>query len=220
MAGALFQNPAGALTGDGRRCADSLLHDVQVLSERIGERNTGCPDSLQKAAEYIEQVLSQWDYTVRRETYVADGTEVSNIIAERIGATRPEEIVIVGAHYDSVPGSPGADDNASGVAVLLELAFRFKGVQTGRTVRFVAFVNEEMPFFQTGSMGSQVHAMGCTQRGEQIVAMLCLESVGYFENAPGSQQYPEALAGMYPDTGTFIAFCSNQIGRASCRERG
>ena len=107
---------------------------------------------------------------------------------------------MIGAHYDTVPGSPGADDNASGVAVLIELA------RMGLPARFVAFANEEMPYFQSGEMGSHAWAARAHRAGERIRAMLSLEMLGYYRNVPRSQGYPPPLGWFYPDRANFIAF--------------
>jgi len=118
-----------------------------------------------------------------------------------------DEVIVIGAHYDSVIGSPGADDNATGVAAIIELATRF--TKTKRTLRFVAFANEEPPHFGTPAMGSLRYARRCRDRNENVVAMLSLESIGYFSDAPKSQKYPAMLELLYPSTGDFVAFVSN-----------
>jgi Zn-dependent M28 family amino/carboxypeptidase len=119
-------------------------------------------------------------------------------------------VVVVGAHYDSVEGgTPGADDNASGVAGLLALARRFGKTPSARTLRFVAFANEEPPYFQTEEMGSLVYARGCAARGERVVAMLSLETMGMFSEAPGTQHYPFPFDALSPSTGDFLAFVGN-----------
>ena len=123
--------------------------------------------------------------------------------------------MIVGAHYDSVIGSPGADDNGTGVAALIELARRF--TKSKRTLRFVAFANEEPPHFGTPAMGSYRNAQRCHERGEKVVAMLSLETIGFFSDAPKSQQYPPMLHLLYPPTGDFIAFVSNLKSRSLLR---
>jgi Zn-dependent M28 family amino/carboxypeptidase len=124
----------------------------------------------------------------------------------------------VGAHYDSVSGSPGANDNASGVAGLLALARRFAGKPCGQTLRFVAFVNEEPPYFQTEEMGSLVYAKRCKERGDKISAMISLETIGYFSDSPGSQKYPSAGLGFfYPSKGNFVGFVGNTSSRALLR---
>ena len=123
------------------------------------------------------------------------------------------QIVVVGGHYDSVAGCPGANDNGTGVAATLALAQAFASRKLSRTLRFVAFVNEEPPYFQTEQMGSLVYARACRARGEKIVAMLSLETIGYYRDEPGSQQYPFPIGFLYPKTGNFIAFVGNTASR-------
>ena len=130
------------------------------------------------------------------------------------GSARPDEIVLVGAHYDSSDGSPGADDNASGVAVLLALARNLSSTRPRRTLRFVGFANEEPPWFWQPEMGSLVDAKEARLHNENIIAMLSLESVGYFTDAPRSQTYPAALGLLYPSTGNFVAFVGNLASRS------
>jgi Zn-dependent M28 family amino/carboxypeptidase len=128
---------------------------------------------------------------------------------EILGKDKAEKIALIGAHYDSVQGSPGANDNATGVAALLALARRFSQAPLLRTVRFVAFTNEEPPLFQSRHMGSRIYARGCRDRGEQIFPMLSLETIGYYSDEPGSQKYPFPFGLFYPSTANFIAFVSN-----------
>jgi hypothetical protein len=193
-----------------------LVADVQALAGDIGERNTARTAQLHAAAEFIEASLVRTGLTPRRESYDLRGQACHNIEVE-IPGTRPE-ILVVGAHYDSVFGSPGANDNASGVAGLLALARRFAGKPTAQTLRFVAFVNEEPPYFQTEEMGSLVYAKRCKERGDKITAMISLETIGYFSDAPGSQVYPSPGLGLfYPKTGNFIGFVGNFPSRALVR---
>jgi hypothetical protein len=194
---------------------ETLRRDVAALCA-IGERNTYLPENLARAAELIERELSSAGYEVERQTYEVsrDAVRVDNLIVELRGTSRPEEIVVIGAHYDCVPGTVGADDNASGVAALLALARRFAGAKPARTLRFVAFVNEEPPHFQSQDMGSWQYAKRCRDRRENIVAMVSLETIGYYDDRRGSQQYPAPLAALYPDTGNFIGFASNVGSRA------
>ena len=189
--------------------AERLQRDVGVLASEIGERNTRCPEGLQRAAAFIAERFERLGYNLREEQYLAEGLQVANIEAEVVGTRLCDEIVIVGAHYDSAPGTPGSNDNASGAAAILELARMFRDVQPTRTVRFVAFVNEEPPFFQTPWMGSRVYAEGAKNRSEKIVAMLCLECLGYYSDVAGSQLYPPPFDRFCPDTADFIAFVSN-----------
>jgi Zn-dependent M28 family amino/carboxypeptidase len=134
------------------------------------------------------------------------------------GGARASEIVIVGAHYDSVLGAPGANDNGSGVAAVIELARLFAAEKPARTLRLVAFVNEEPPFYHSDAMGSRHYARRSKERGENILAMLSLETIGYYSNLPGSQRYPFPLGLFYPSTGNFIAFVSNLTSRALLHE--
>jgi Zn-dependent M28 family amino/carboxypeptidase len=195
---------------------DALRRDVEALCA-IGERNTLRPQNLDAAAALIERELAAAGHRVERQTYRVerDGVDATNVIVELRGSTRPDEIVVIGAHYDSVIGTVGADDNASGVAALLALARRAADTKPARTLRFVAFVNEEPPHFQSHDMGSWQYAKRCHDRRERIVAMLSLESIGYYDARPGSQHYPAPLLSwFYPDVANFIAFASNLGSRA------
>jgi Zn-dependent M28 family amino/carboxypeptidase len=193
-----------------------LVADVQMLAGDIGERNTNRYAQLNAAADFIEASLAHAGLTPRRDSYDLRGRACHNIEVE-IRGTRPE-ILVVGAHYDSVFGSPGANDNGSGVAGLLALARRFAGKPCGQTLRFVAFVNEEPPYFQTEEMGSLVYARRCKDRGDRISAMISLETIGYFSDKPKSQKYPAAGLGFfYPSTGNFIGFVGNTRSRALLR---
>ncbi|HXM32134.1 MAG TPA: M28 family peptidase [Chthoniobacterales bacterium] len=192
-----------------------LAADVQTLAGDIGERNLRRYGQLNAAADFIEGAFSRAGLQPKRDTYELQGFACHNIETEIRGA-RPE-IIVVGAHYDSVFGSPGANDNGSGVAALLALARRFAGKPAGQTLRFVAFVNEEPPHFQTEQMGSFVYARGCKVRGDQISAMLSLETIGYFSDAPHSQKYPPGISAFYPSIGNFIGFVGNFRSRALVR---
>ncbi len=195
-----------------RALAGELKRDVVTLCAN-GTRNTWAADAMSAAAGHIESSLAAAGYRVERQRFASG----ANLIVEIRGGTRPEEIVVIGAHYDSFDGSPGADDNASGVAGTLAIARRLAGAKPARTLRFVLFANEEPPHFQTAEMGSWQYAKRCHERGETIVAMLSLEMLGYYNAARGSQQYPPAIAALYPDTGDFIAFAGNLKSRALVR---
>lgn len=190
---------------------DDLQRHVVTLATGIGERNVWQYAGLQHAADHIETELRASGYSPSRQTFDVSRLPVSNIEGTLAGSTHPDDILVVGAHYDTVGGCPGANDNATGIAALLELARRFAGQRLARTVKFVAFVNEEPPFFQTPQMGSLVYARAARARGDRIVAMLALETMGYYSDAPGSQQYPvREMAALYPDTGNFIGLVSNE----------
>jgi Peptidase family M28 len=194
-----------------------LVADVRALAGEIGERNTTRYAQLNAAAEFIEASLARAGLTPRRHSYEVRGRTCHNIEVEIPGA-RPE-ILVVGAHYDSVFGSPGANDNASGIAGMLALARRFAGKPSGQRLRFVAFVNEEPPYFQTDAMGSLVYARRCKERGDRIAAMISLETIGYFSDAPRSQTYPAlGLGFFYPTTGNFVGFVANTKSRPLLRE--
>ncbi|HEX7517552.1 MAG TPA: M28 family peptidase [Chthoniobacterales bacterium] len=193
-----------------------LAADVQALAGDIGERNMRRYPQLNAAADFIENSFSRAGLRPRRDTYELNGQACHNIEAE-IRGVRPQ-IIVIGAHYDSVFGSPGANDNGSGVAAMLALARRFAEKPTGQTLRFVAFVNEEPPYFQTEQMGSFVYASRCKARGDQISAMISLETIGYFSDAPRSQTYPSLGIGVfYPTTGNFIGFVGNFRSRTLLR---
>jgi Zn-dependent M28 family amino/carboxypeptidase len=183
-----------------------LRGHVHELAGTIGERSLWRPEALARAAAYVGRRLAAHG-TVEEQAFEVDGRRVANVELTLPG--RGTGSVVVGAHYDTVLGSPGANDNGSGVAALLELAGALAAAPRARTLRLVAFVNEEPPFFQTEAMGSLRYARRCRERGEGVEAMLSLESIGCYRDAPGSQSYPAGLGLLYPDRGDFVAFVSN-----------
>jgi Zn-dependent M28 family amino/carboxypeptidase len=186
-----------------------LRHHVAVLAGDIGERHVRRPSALQAAAHYIGAQFSSLGYQVVPQAYQACGVRCENLEVIVPGAARASEIIVVGAHYDTVAGSPGADDNASGVAGVIEIARALWPQRLARTVKLVAFVNEEPPFFYFGEMGSKVYAEGARARGDDIRVMLSLEMLGCYSDAPRSQSYPPLLRWFYPERGNFIGFVSN-----------
>ncbi|MCX8090248.1 MAG: M28 family peptidase [Verrucomicrobiae bacterium] len=206
MPGNSYRGPLPPLTPEQTRLRDELQRHVWRLAGEIGERHVFQPRQLHAAADYIEAELSQAGRPVVRQSFEVRGVLCHNLEIEIPGSARPDEILVVGAHYDSVSGSPGADDNASGVAALLTLARRLAAQPPARTLRLVAFANEEPPFFMTGEMGSLVYARRCRERGDRIALMLSLESLGYYASRPGSQRYPFPLGLFYPSRGDFIGF--------------
>lgn len=199
---------------------DDLRRHVELLSESIGERNVGKPGALESAALLLESSMgpSNMGYRISRQAYQSGAVEVRNVVAELRGESKPEEIVVIGAHYDSAIGTPGADDNATGVAALLALANAFVATENQRTLRFVGFVNEEPPHFRSAEMGSLVYAEDCKTRGENVVAMIALESLGFYSDEPGSQRYPKAIAADYPTVANFVAFVGNLDSRELVNE--
>jgi Zn-dependent M28 family amino/carboxypeptidase len=198
--------------------ADTLRAHVQMLAGEIGERNVFRPSALRATADCIAAEWQAQRYEVAAQTYEVYGTPCANLEVTRSGTKVPSEIILVGAHYDSVLGSPGADDNGSGVAALLEMSRYFAGEAPERTVRFVAFVNEEPPFFSTRRMGSDVYARAARARGDDIRLMMCLETIGYHREEPGSQRYPPLFGLFYPARGNFIAFVANLSSRKRLRQ--
>jgi hypothetical protein len=234
---------AAPLSSDEVALREELRADVQRLAGEIGERNMWHYAKLNAAADFIEDSFSRAGIHPRRDSYEIRGQACHNIEVEippQQGATSAEataaeaavssgavasakaasqrSIILIGAHYDSVFGSPGANDNGSGVAAMLALARRFAEKNTQHTVRFVAFVNEEPPYFLGGDMGSFVYASRCKERGDKISAMISLETIGYFSDAPHSQTYPSPGLGLlYPKVGNFIGFVSNVQSRTLLR---
>ncbi len=210
------------LTAEQRLLCDTLRADVNMLAGTIGNRNVIARyNALCAAADAIERSLTEGGYQVRRQGYEIKGLKdrpCYNLEVEIRGAKFPDEIVVIGAHYDSEERTPGANDNASGVAALLAMARAFAGVHPERTLRFVAFVNEEPPFFWTRNMGSLIYARQCRAHNERIVAMISLETLGYYSDEPGSQRYPiPLLARIYPSTGNFVGFIGNLKSHALVR---
>lgn len=186
---------------------DSLYRHTEYLSVKVGERHLWKVGSLNKTVDYIESVFNDYGYTVHRQTYSCYGQNVSNLIAEKPG--KEQGLVVIGAHYDTVPGTPGADDNASAVSGLLELARLLKGTPNYKTLIFAAFANEEPPSFGSHHMGSMVYANHLKEQGASVEVMVSLEMIGYFRKE-SIQIYP--LPGMqffYPKTGDFIGVVGN-----------
>jgi hypothetical protein len=195
---------------------DNLRRHVFAVGGR--ERNLWQSAALEAAARYIEDTLAGFGYTPTAQRFTTNGVAIRNLEVEVAGGARAGEIVIVGAHYDSVQGAAGANDNGSGVAAVLELARFARNLKPARTLRFVLFVDEEPPFFKSGEMGSRKYARRAKERAENIVAMFSLETIGYYSDEPGSQHYPPPLGLFYPATGNFIAFVSNLGSRSLLHE--
>tara|TARA_R110002073_G_scaffold67806_3_gene168620 strand:- start:1188 stop:2075 length:888 start_codon:yes stop_codon:yes gene_type:complete len=191
--------------------ANLRLH-VDRLAGLIGPRTLQKPKTIQATIGYIQSQWQEIGYTIQRETYDAEGNEATNLIVEQPGTKRAEEIVLLGAHYDTVFCTPGADDNASAVAVMLEVSRLLQEYRGRRTARYVAFACEEPPYFMI-AMGSQHHARQSRNRGDKIVGMLCLEMVGYYSLTPGSQSIPPGIPKwmhrFFPKRGNFLAAVGN-----------
>jgi hypothetical protein len=208
MPGWTHTGPLPDLSPEERALTAELERDVREIAGRIGERSVRRPRALAEAAAFIKRSFVEAGLRVRRIPVIALGAD--NVEAEIGGSDPTDTIVVVGAHYDSVEGCPGANDNGTGVAAMLALARRFaKSHRTG-TLRFVAFPGEEPPTFDTDAMGSVAYAKGCRANGEAIMAMFSLETLGCYSEAKGSQRFPLPLLSIvYPDRGDFVTFVGN-----------
>ncbi|MEO8435628.1 MAG: M28 family peptidase [Pyrinomonadaceae bacterium] len=176
---------------------------VRMLAEQLSPRDEGHPENLESVASYLKQEFAAAKAVVSEQAFQVQGKTYRNVIA-RFGPDTGERI-IVGAHYDTAGPFPGADDNASGVAGLIELARLLGQVSPAVQVELVAFTLEEPPYFRTRQMGSAIHAASLMRRGVRVRAMLALEMIGCFSDAPGSQRLPASfLAAFYPSRGNFI----------------
>jgi len=185
----------------------NLYQHVGYLSVKIGERHLWKEGSLERTVDYIESAFASYGYSVQRQTYACYGKNVSNLIVEKKG--EDEGTVVIGAHYDTVPGTPGADDNGSAVAGLLELARLHQNIPSRKTLLFVAFANEEPPCFGFPNMGSMVYAKSLKEQGRPVEVMVSLEMIGFFR-PERIQNYP--LPGMnlfYPRTADFLGVVGN-----------
>jgi len=203
---------------------DELKRDVEHLALKIGVRHVRRYPALVEAAKYVAGQFEAAGYQVERQEFDVGGLLCTNLVTEIRGASRPEEIVVVGAHYDSVITGPGANDNASGTAAVLALARRFareqpeNGKRPARTLRFVAFTNEEQPFFRSLDMGSWTYARRCRRNKENVVAMLSVETIGYYSDAPLSQHYPAPFGALYPSEANFIGVIGDVGSRVLVRQ--
>jgi hypothetical protein len=189
---------------------ENLRKTVNMLSREIGSRGYMQVAALDRAAEYIVSELKRYGYDVSLQPYVYRGNTYRNISVEIRGRGNTDNILVVGAHYDTVTGTPGADDNASGIAGLLELSRLLNGKPLKKTVRFVAFALEEPPIFRSKFMGSYVYAKQLKEKGEYIEGMICLEMIGFFSDEPQSQFFPlPFFRWFYPERGNFITLVSN-----------
>ncbi len=188
---------------------------VTKLSREIGVRTYQDFDRLEKTVQYISGEFTAFGYQVSHQSFKFAGNTYQNVIAELKGRTSPEKVLVVGAHYDTVRTTPGADDNASGVAGLLRLAKLLAGRPQDKTVRFVAFALEEPPSYRTKNMGSYHYAASLKKGREQVEGMVCLEMIGFFSDRPGSQHYPIPFMNLkFPKTGNYIALVGNRKSRA------
>ena len=211
--------PLPPLTPDQAQLASRLQEHVRAIASR--PHNVSHPQELERAALYIEGALAGMGYAVHPQPFRADGQEVRNIevVIEPAPSVADASTLVVGAHYDSYLHAPGANDNGTGVAGVIELARLLTDLR-GRSsirIRLVLFVNEEPPYFKSEFMGSLVYAKRLKQSGEPVLGMLSLETLGWYSDAAHSQRYPPPLGLLYPTTGNFVAFVGLTSSRALVR---
>jgi Zn-dependent M28 family amino/carboxypeptidase len=206
LPGTPHQGALPALTADEKALAANLKKHIATIAAR--EHNIDNYDELEKVARYLERTLTGYGYTPAPQSFVVREKAVRNIDVAIEAATPNAETIVVGAHYDSARGTPGANDNASGTASVLELARLLADLKgkSAKRIRLVLFVNEEMPYFATPDMGSLKYAERLAERGERVGAMYSLETLGFYSDAPGSQKYPSPFGLVLPDRGDFISF--------------
>lgn len=218
MPGSTFAGPLPPLTESQSALAADLRTTVTTLASGIGKRSIYQPKELAESALYLKHELEALGFQVNEHSFPTKGSLTPNLEATLQGTSRPNEIIVIGAHYDTTQRSPGADDNASGCAAVLALARSFKDNPQPRTIKFVLFPNEELPTGGTSEMGSWIYAKKARANGDNITAMLSLEMLGYYTDAPNSQKYPAPLSFFYPSKGNFIAFVSNYDNRALVKD--
>ena len=212
-----FPLPTGELLLKDKSLPSRLKSHVIELSRNIGERSVFKYSQLKETAGYITQQFQDLGLKVEFQEYTLLGKPVKNIIAKKTGKARPNEIIIIGAHYDTC-FNPGANDNASAIAGLIELARLLASLDLSRSIRFIAFVNEEPPFFKTADMGSFIYARQAKAKSEDIKAVLILEMIGYYSNRIFSQRYPLFLGPFYPNRANFIAVVGNFANRGLVKQ--
>ena len=219
MPGKSYTGVLPASTPELRELGGRLHNHVAMLAESIGTRSLDRAENLERARKYLAlqlQPLATVENPVQFEDVGPEGGHAKNVIFE-VSGKDTRRIVVVGAHYDSIDTGPGANDNGSGVAATLELAARFaKNPARGR-VRFVFFVNEEPPYFKNAGMGSLVNADNSRWRADPIIAMLSLETIGYYSEEADSQHYPFPIGLFYPSRGNFLGFVGDLGSRSLVR---
>ena len=191
-----------------------LYKHVEHLSVRIGSRSVYEYDKIEETKNYIISRLEDFGYDPTLQNCNYGGQVYSNIIVSINGARNPDETVIIGAHYDTVYGTPGADDNAGAVAILLEMCRILKGFSPERTLKLIFFVIEEPPVFRSEHMGSAVYAREAKAKNENVKAMISLEMLGYYTDKKGGQTFPLPLMNlMFSSTPNFIAVVGNLSSR-------
>ncbi|MBI5629839.1 MAG: M28 family peptidase [Elusimicrobia bacterium] len=190
--------------------AELLRAHVVTLSSRIGERNASRPAALAAARDYVRGKFAAYGYKPELEAYEAGERTYHNITALLQGSAPGAPILVIGAHYDSAEGTPGADDNASGVAGLLELSRLLRKARPQASILFAAFGTEEEPYYGTEDMGSHHVAARLRAGRVEVKGMICLEMIGYYRRERESQSYPPFLKYFYPKRGNFISLIGDR----------
>jgi hypothetical protein len=217
--GRSHEGPLPPLTPEQIQVAIRLREHVSAIAS--SPHNTAYPDELERTALYIEGALARIGYEVHRQSFRADRHDVRNIEAmiEPAAEGSDAQTLVIGAHYDSYFHAPGANDNATGVAGVLELARLLSDVKKKSSIRIrlVLFVNEEPPYFKSELMGSLIYAKRLKQSREPVFGMFSLETIGFYSDEEHSQRYPPPLGLLYPTTGNFVAFVGLTSSRAFVR---
>jgi hypothetical protein len=218
MPGRSFKGPPASLTASEADLRDRLRNHVYMLAMEIGERNRQHYEGFERARSYIEDQFKRMGLETRSIPYKFQGETFYNVEAILKGSEPSRPGVVIGAHYDSVEGSPGANDNATGVAAVLELARLLSTKRFATTIRFVAFANEEPPYFNTRQgMGSIEYVRSFKDPKAAVRGMLSLETIGFYSEDKDSQKYPPGVGLFYPNRGNFIAFVGNLGSRSLVR---
>jgi hypothetical protein len=212
-----YAGPLPPLTPEQAQLGQRLRAHVRAIAST--PHNTAFPEALEQSARYLEAQLAGAGYEVRRQSFPAGPGLVRNLEVVVEPRAPAAETLVIGAHYDSCGTAPGANDNATGAAALVELARRLAPLRhrAAIRIRLVLFVNEEPPFFKTAQMGSLVYARSLKPKREHILGMLSLETLGFYSDHPNSQHYPPPLGLLYPTTGNFVAFVGTTSSRAWVR---
>lgn len=218
--GASHAGPLPQLTAEERTLAATLKRHVETIA--AAEHNIEQYDELEEVALYLERTLQGYGFTTVPQRFETGGKTVRNIevVIEPAAGTASPEVIVVGAHYDTAANTPGANDNASGTAAVLELARLLRDLhgRTPKRLRLVLFVNEEPPYYRTSDMGSVHYARMLAEAKERVTAMYSIETVGFFSDAPGSQSFPPPFGVLFPDRADFISFVGLTGSRSLVRE--
>ena len=209
MPGTSYTGALLPMTGEEVLVRNHLSAHVDALAKDIGPRNTTKPGTLDRAADYIVKIFKDYGYTPNELVFDIGGLKLRNIEVVIPGTDSSKGAIIVGAHYDTNYDSPGANDNASGVGCLLEMARLLKNQRTEHPIRLVCFTNGEPPWYKSKEMGSYHYAIKCQQENMKVSAMISIDEIGFFPDVVATQHYPSPYNGFYPTMGNFLAVVGN-----------